>query len=219
MSTPDPSQPRGKVKKGEALWLMSFSDMALVLLCFFVLLISVMKPNKSKFENVKDGMQTDEQVKEKSLKSASKEIKKVIKEKKLNKAASVEYDAKGLHIEFKDGLLFEQGSSVTNQKFRKTVNDVLQTIASAGENYKLIIEGHTDDVPLASGGQYPSNWELAASRGVALLRSLEAMGVSESKMSVVSYAHTRPKIPYRNLSGSELRRARAANRRVVIWLE
>ena len=43
------SKPK-KVQKGEALWLMSFSDMSLVLLTFFVLLISMMSPNKNKFE-------------------------------------------------------------------------------------------------------------------------------------------------------------------------
>ena len=112
-------------------------------------------------------------------------------------------------------------TSMLNFLQGKRVATVMNRIAkvNADGTSDIKVSGHTDDVPLARGGQYPSNWELAASRGVALLRSLEAMGVSESKMSVVSYAHTRPKIPYRNLSGSELRRARAANRRVVIWLE
>jgi len=209
-----------KGKKSEALWLMSFSDMSLVLLCFFVLMISTMKPNKEKFEHIKDGMAAKVDVKKQdSLKSLSKKIEKMIKKKKLQKNAQVTYDSDGLHIEFKDGLLFKSGSANTNPKFAKVTKDVMAVIAKMAPKYRMIIEGHTDDTPVRKNGKFRSNWELAASRGFSLMRKFHKMGVGEKKVSVVSYAHTRPKIPIANLTGKRLRRARSSNRRVVIWIE
>ena len=61
--------------KGEALWLMSFSDMSLVLLCFFILLISTMTTDKKKFDRVKEGM--SEEVSKSQAESLSKLSKKL----------------------------------------------------------------------------------------------------------------------------------------------
>ncbi len=209
-----------KKKSKEPLWLMSFSDMVLTLMCFFLLLISTMEPNKKKMDNVKDGM--EEQTKaatQKSLKTVSKDLEKAIKDKDLTQSAEVEYDADGLHIEFKDGLLFESGLADTNKNFEKVTKDVLTMISQVGGDHKIIIEGHTDDIPVAKGGRYESNWELSAARGVALLRIFERMGVKEERLSIVAYAHTRPKVPYQGKPEVELKKIRAANRRVVIWIE
>mgnify|MGYP001282664375 CR=1 FL=1 len=50
-----------KTKKSEALWLMSFSDMSLVLIAFFVILVSTMSPNKNKFEFMKEGFDWEQE--------------------------------------------------------------------------------------------------------------------------------------------------------------
>jgi outer membrane protein OmpA-like peptidoglycan-associated protein len=51
------------------------------------------------------------------------------------------------------------------------------------------------------------------------MRQFVAKGVAENRVSVVSYAQTRPKRPIEGLEGKELAQARAANRRVVIRIE
>ncbi|MEZ4741388.1 MAG: OmpA family protein [Bdellovibrionota bacterium] len=207
-------------KKSEALWLMSFSDMSLALLCFFVLMISTMKQNKEKFEHVKEGMTAKAEInKQNSLKKLSTDLNKIIKQKKLQKSAQVIYDNDGLAIEFKDGLLFNSGSARTNPRFKSVTDQVMHVLAKLPSKYHLVIEGHTDDVPLRKNKSYQSNWELAAARGFSLMRQLQGFGVLEAQMSVTSYAHTRPKIPTANLSGQSLLRARSTNRRVVIRIQ
>lgn len=211
---------RPKKNKQEALWMMSFSDMSLVLLCFFVLMISTMKPDKEKLENIKDGMTAKVNVEKKdSLRTLSEKIKEVIRKKKLEKAAQVTFDADGLHIEFKDGLLFRSGSSKTNPKFRKVTGQVLSVISKMAPKYKMKIAGHTDDTPLRKNSKFKSNWELSAARGFALMRNFKKRGIKEENISVIAHAHTRPKVPYKNLKGKKLKKARAANRRVVISIE
>ncbi|MFK7871709.1 MAG: flagellar motor protein MotB [Oligoflexales bacterium] len=208
-----------KIQKGEALWLMSFSDMALVLLCFFVLMISVMKPDKQKYESVKEGIKQTEELDKESLQALAEKLKKVIKKRKLDHAAGVEYDSDGLRIEFKDGVLFASGSSKSNPEYRKMVRGVLKIISRVGKRYRMIIEGHTDDVPIRGNPLFPSNWELSASRGFSLMRSFHRLGIEDRRISVVAYAHTRPKVSIQGLKGKDLRKARSANRRVVVWVE
>ncbi len=221
MSLSPSNKPRKSVKKGEGLWLLSFSDMVLTLMCFFLLLLSTMKPNKEKFENVKDGLthKNAAELKSENLRSLSKRINKVIQHKKLDKAATIEYDADGLHIEFKDGILFRSGSAQSMKEYEKLVRDVMKVISEIGPKYNIVIEGHTDNVPLKKTELFPSNWELSAARGFAIMRLFHELGVPENKISVVSYAHTKPKVPFENLVGEGLKKAQAANRRVVILIE
>ncbi|MFK7823760.1 MAG: flagellar motor protein MotB [Oligoflexales bacterium] len=218
-SSKGPEEPKNKnPKKSEALWLMSFSDMSLVLLCFFVLMISTMKPNKEKFKHIKEGIIAEKKIKKTdSVKSIAKQLNRIIKEKKLQKTASVTHDADGLHIEFKDGMMFKAGSSGLKKKSIKTVREVMKVIAKVNSDYQINIEGHTDDVPFRGAKFY--NWELSADRGFSIMKELQRMGVPAKRLSVTAYAHTRPKVPYAGLEGKPLKLARASNRRVVIWLE
>jgi chemotaxis protein MotB len=124
----------------------------------------------------------------------------------------------GLSLEFRDQTLFAPGSAAPNPATAPVINEVMATIAKAPGNYKMVFEGHTDDTPVGRG-KYRSNWDLASARGVALLDDFKARGVAEKRMSVVAFAHTRPKIKVDGLTGEALKKARAANRRVVIRLE
>ena len=179
-----------------------------------------MSTDKKKFENVKEGMMTQGQENPQSkLRSASKKLEKVIEKKHLQDLASTTFDNNGLHIEFKEGVLFSSGAAEFSVEHQKTIKEVIKIISDLGSDYQLVIEGHTDDVPLHSKEVFESNWELSAARGFAMMRWFQSMGIPENHMSVLSYAHTRPKIDPKGLKGAELQKARAANRRVLIRIE
>lgn len=213
---------KSKVKKSEALWLMSFSDLAILLMCFFIMQLSFSTPDKRKYEQVKNAMQTMQAKKSPNqidnLDSLEKKIQKAIKDKKLDSSVVVSSDINGLSIEFKNAMLFEIGSADVDEKYEKIAEQVMSTIAKAPGDYRLIFEGHTDDLPVTSG-KFRSNWDLSSARGIALLDSFRRRGVDEARMSIQSYGQTRPKIPYKGLKGKTLQTARAANRRVVIRIE
>lgn len=211
--------PPKKHDEGEGLWILSFSDMVLILMCFFLLMMSSMSPNKQRFEDIQDAATKDGAERKGSLKDIEKKVKRVIKAENLSEEASVEQTSQGLHIEFKNALVFDSGSSMMKPATIETVKILLKTIAQIGDNYHVVIEGHTDDSPVKGNLNYPSNWELSAARGFTLMRELYKMGVPETKVSVTAYAHTRPKVPYKGLRGKELVLARNANRRVVVFIE
>lgn len=213
---------KSKVEKGEGLWLMSFSDMSLILMSFFVLQLAFSSPDKKKYDNLNSAIQkevTKTQAKAiDNLQTITDKVQKVIKEKKLEKVADVTYGVDGVAIEFKDATLFDSGSAEPNPKYAKVVGEVMQVIAKAPTGYKLVFEGHTDDAKMTSG-KFQSNWDLSAARGIALLESFKSRGVSEKRMAVQAFAHTRPKVAYAGLEGDDLKKARAANRRVVIRIQ
>lgn len=213
---------KSKVQKGEGLWLMSFSDMSLILMSFFVLQLSYSTPDKRKYDNLNTAMAAKPGAEPKdNLQTIAAKVTEVIKEKKLDKTVEARLDVDGLKIELKDAALFEVGSASLSEKNAPVVEQVMELIASAPGDYKLVIEGHTDDQPLGKSGlvRFKSNWDLSAARGISLLDSFKARGVAERRMTVAAYAHTRPKVSVKGLKDEALKKARAANRRVVIRIE
>jgi chemotaxis protein MotB len=205
-----------KIKKGEALWLLSFSDLSMILISFFVMLLANAHTEKQKVERVKDPIEDTRKLR--NLSGLQHRIESEVKKQGLQASAQVTVDANGLSVEFKDSLLFGQGSAASNPKFAKVVGSVMNVIAGADERYDLILEGHTDDTRVV-GGLFPSNWELSAARGITLMRQFEKRGVDPKRMYVKAFADTRPKVPIAGLKGAQLAQARAANRRVVIRIE
>ena len=205
-------------KKSEAIWLMSFSDMSLVLMCFFVLMLSTMKPDKEKFKHVKEGFDSSNRHSSRTgIKEIEKKIREIIEEKKLKKNAVVTHSNEGLILEFKDGMMFQVGSAELKTQSLKVVRSVLSEMSKIHSDYEVKIEGHTDDVPF--NGSHLENWLLSANRGFSIMQELTKLGISEKRISVTAYAHTKPKVSTENLRGRDLARARASNRRVVIRLE
>jgi len=219
---PEQHTPRKpKSKKSEALWMMSFSDMCLILMCFFALIISMSTINSQKFDNVTGNLSAKvdaEDRKERNLKAIKERIQQEIKQRQLEPFVEVSLDADGLAVEFKDQLLFRPGSVEPNPQYRQTIREVMAVLAVAPERYQLSLEGHTDDTPLSGRGRFRSNWELSAARGVTLLGMFKELRVDEKRMRIEAYAHTRPKVAVQGLQASALAQARSANRRVVIRL-
>ena len=206
-------------KKKEALWLLSFADMTLILMSFFALMLSFSSFSTNKFENVKEGMQDKSRpLKQDNLRTISEKVQKAIEKNDLKNTVQVTFTANGTAIEFKDALLFSSGSADSNKKFAKVVDSVMSVIAKAPPKYKLVFEGHTDDVPYR-GKEFKSNWELSAARGFSMLREFESRGVDQRRMSVLAFAHTKPKVPIEGKKDKTLEDARGANRRVVIRIE
>jgi len=189
-------------------------------MCFFILLLSFSEPKKDKYDNVSTGMSAikHDQQNPQNLKYMEKTIVDVIAKNKLESAVEVKLDADGLAIEFKNAALFKSGSATANPRYQKVIGRVLKAIGSAPKKYKINIEGHTDDERIR-GGKYKSNWELASARSITMLGLFNKKGVADSRMSVVSFAHTRPKVEYKGKKGKKLSQARAANRRVVIRVD
>jgi chemotaxis protein MotB len=86
----------------------------------------------------------------------------------------------------------------------------------------LIVEGHTDDVPIRTR-RFPTNWELSSARATNVANFVRQVGLPANKVSVRAYADNRPRVPSTDdfgkpLTGQALQEARRRNRRVEIVL-
>lgn len=107
--------------------------------------------------------------------------------------------------------LFESGIAILNSEATPILNDINDIIERYPE-YRLRIEGHSDDIPISTP-QFPSNWELSAVRATTVLRYLIEKGIDPHRLTATGYGSLLPLVP----NTTEANRAR--NRRVEFVLE
>ncbi len=202
-------------------WLLTFGDMMALLLTFFVLLFAISSPDPGKFDKAiksiqdaigsaaisKEILDLSGKQAEASFELLGGEVKEIIDEGNLQDVVQVDVNEKGLVLNIVGGALFESGSA----KVQKGIKPLLLEVGLMVKKlpYKIIIEGHTDNVK-ARGGTYPSNWELSAARAAAVVRVMvEEGGVDPARFSAVGYAEFQPLY-------AQTRENRAKNRRVEI---
>jgi chemotaxis protein MotB len=117
----------------------------------------------------------------------------------------------GLVIELLTDRVFFSSGSATLEPAAGRVLAQVGGIVAAERRHPIVVEGHTDSQPIATG-QYPSNWQLSGARAAAVVQNFAADGVNERRMSLSGYAAERPKATNSTPEG------RARNRRVDIVL-
>jgi chemotaxis protein MotB len=121
----------------------------------------------------------------------------------------------GYAVTLKGAVLFDLGSTELKPASIPYLDSIAATLR--GAPYKVIVEGHTDNLPIQSF-VYPSNWELSAARAARVARYLIDRGVSRERIQVVGLADTKPLVPNDNAQGQHLPENQARNRRVVVLI-
>jgi chemotaxis protein MotB len=110
-----------------------------------------------------------------------------------------------------DKLLFASGEASLQAPGRPLLDEVAQLL-NVDKSHPIIVEGHTDNVPIATA-QFPSNWELSTARATNVVRYLIARGVSRARLAAAGYADLEP------VASNVTTDGRALNRRVDIVFE
>lgn len=110
--------------------------------------------------------------------------------------------------------LFAPGSVRIRDEAEKYL-DLLATALTLHPEYRIHVEGHTDDTPIAGrlAKTFPTNWELSSARSAAVAVHLaKEYGLSASRFTVAGRAHYSP------LADNSTTEGRALNRRVVFTI-
>jgi chemotaxis protein MotB len=106
-----------------------------------------------------------------------------------------------------DQVLFATGSAHVSPLGRRIVATLAPTLRELSN--PILVEGHTDDVPLHRGGY--DNWNLSTDRAVAVVHLLQyVFGIDPHRLSAIGYGEYRPVATNLTEAG------RALNRRVEI---
>ncbi len=139
-----------------------------------------------------------------SLKVLSAELSKEIE----NGEVVVSMQPRGLAVSFKEATLFASGDDTVNSRAYESMAKVAAAINKLPNPVRL--EGHTDSIPIHTA-RFRSNWELSASRSIAILELLATRySVPRSRMSIGGYADTAP------IDSNNTEEGRARNRRCDI---
>lgn len=127
----------------------------------------------------------------------------------LAEGIDVEVEAGRISFRIRDNLLFPSGEAGLTREGYVVLDSLVPTLLASSD--PLSVEGHTDNVPIATE-RFPSNWELSVARASVVLRYLESRGVGSERLRAIGYADTRP------LADNSTADGRAANRRVQLVL-
>lgn len=152
-------------------------------------------------------------LKNKELQGVKNQIEEFIYAEKLDSKVGVEQKGDGIVIRFADALLFESGKAVLKKEAIKVLDILAEELKSyIGQGYRLSFEGHTDNVPIRNA-QFPSNWELSASRAIAVAKFfIGEKGFVPGTISAEGFGEYMP------IADNATAEGRAMNRRVEIKL-
>jgi len=100
-----------------------------------------------------------------------------------------------------------------DESLKTMVNKLVRDI-SASPDHHVVIEGHTDNLPIRSSSAkwYRDNMDLSYLRAKAVANLLVSNGISIERISVIGYGDTHPR------ASNEIVEGRSKNRRVEIKL-
>lgn len=197
-------------------WIVSYADMMTLLCIFFILMYTLSRPDPKKIEELrKETSHYFGGVYKLPFQALADTIKKVIKENGLEKIVGIESDETGVTATFHGAVFFDSGKAELLPQGVDVLQKLGAILKKQAPDFKIIVEGHTDDVPIVSQ-LFPSNWELSGARASRVIRMFESMGFNPSRLTAIGYADTRPVAPNQDAKGIPIPANRAQNRRVVM---
>ncbi len=111
-----------------------------------------------------------------------------------------------------DNLLFASGQDALEPQSYPLLTEIATLINLDVEDHPVVVEGYTDNVPIADS-QFPSNWWLSSGRANVVLQYLLDRGVPAARLSSQGYGEEHP------VASNATPAGRAQNRRVEVVFE
>jgi len=134
--------------------------------------------------------------------------------------ALLSFNSSDLQVKLKDGkvyvslseqLLFKSGSTKVDPKGQEALKK-LATVLQEQKDVNVVVEGHTDNVPMRGTGPITDNWDLSALRATDIARLLTTAGVEPSRITASGRSQYVP------VAANDTPQDKALNRRTEIIL-
>jgi chemotaxis protein MotB len=139
-----------------------------------------------------------------SLAYLTRELRDDIKAGKLQ----VSLQPRGLVVSLRQAAFFPSGEDTVDPASYPSLEKITQRLRTLPNAIRL--EGHTDSVPIHTV-RFPSNWELSAARGIAMMNLfVNRFSIPRDKMAIAGYADSVP------IESNDTPEGRSKNRRVDV---
>ena len=219
-------------------WLAAFGDLMSLLLCFFVLLLSMSSMDAKKVSEaigslsgamsvLEGGTKTEiskQRIQESTPIESQDETSEMVNrvtqavidanemmEKGHGPSITLEDAQEGFTIQLPASLLFKPGQAkIDNEDALLFLKRVALIIQELPKDLEIGINGYTDNIPPGKDSPYRDNWELSAARAISVLKELINDGVDPKRMFAAGYGEYAPVATNATPAGRE------KNRRVEI---
>lgn len=218
-------------------WMVTFADLVMLLLTFFVLLLTMSSMDTKKLQKLMTHFTESTGVLEFAGSGKVSDLSSFISQfndsdsmlvvdqkhflakikifseikdmlKDITEKVNLSDDERGVVLTFNENILFDPGKAIVKKEIFPILDAVADAIYECPND--ILIMGHTDNIPIKSK-LYKTNWELSAYRGLSVLYYfLKEKGLSPSRFYVGGYGSFRPVYP------NDTAKSRSMNRRVEI---
>jgi chemotaxis protein MotB len=221
---PAPHRHRAGVSRDR--WLISYADFMTLLFAFFTTMYAISTVDQAKLSRVAAGLQkaldkaedgssdagrlptTSSSLLTQDQRDARAVLERELAEDLRSGRMELLEDGRGLVLSIPEASAFEIGSADLSIAAQQAIGRLAGSLRQV-EN-PVLIEGHTDDVPIHSA-RFRSNWDLSTARATAVVQWLiEREGIEPARLSAAGYGEFHPRVP------NESPAARARNRRVDV---
>ncbi len=215
-------------------WLAAFGDLMSLLLCFFVLLLSMSSMDAKKVSEaigslsgamsvLEGGTKTEissQRMQESTpidsqdetsdtvnrVKQAAGDANEMM-QKSDSPSITVEEAQEGFVIALPAELLFKPDSAtIENQDALLFLKRIALIIEELPKEMQVSVQGYTDTINPSTNSIYKDNWELSTARAISVLHELILDNVDPARMSAAGYAQYHPVATNVTKSGREKNR-------------
>jgi flagellar motor protein MotB len=190
--------PAGERRAATQLWLISYADFMTILLIFFLVMYGYTYLARATLLSRRSAVNRFS-----TFTNMVYGLKQDVGQNNMEIIEGLEK----VTIQLKDQVLFPSGSDKVSPSAERTLDELAQSLKLV--EGPVIVEGHTDNVPIV-GGRFRSNWELSAARAFSVIDALTKKGVPPGGLSAWGFGEFRPVASNEDLEG------KARNRRIEI---
>ncbi len=204
------------------LWLIVLCDMMTNLMLFFLVMYSFTLQEPRERERwartfaasdvVEDPKAARAQVVLRQFreKEAGSAIAQLLEASGLGAAADVDVTQESIRVRLRNQVLFASARAELTPAARDSLALLARVLREMPN--QVVVEGHTDNVPIASG-PFRTNWELSVARADSVIARLIALGIPPERFIASGYG------PYHPVADNASAQGRAENRRVEIVIK
>ncbi len=213
-------------------WLVSYADFITLLFAFFVVMYAISQVNEGKYKLLSDALTQafkpdaasavpkppavpdavphgTAPSSQEQMQSIAREVVNALGDLVRSGQVRVTESGLGVAVEINASVLFESGHADLMAQAQPVLESLARVLVPLPNDIQ--IEGHTDNEPIATP-QFPSNWELSATRASSVVRLFNRTGIAAVRLAAVGYADTR------NVADNDTPEGRARNRRVTVMI-
>lgn len=215
------SQSDSSKRRASPIWLTVYSDLVTNLTLFFLLVYAFTRLGTDQRTEILSGLSksftqtgkievhAEKVVRDFQEKEALKKVQELSQAKELSEYAKVEMTEKMIKITLKAPVLFDSGSAELKESAWAILDEISPILKLTPNN--IIVEGHTDNVPVGKKAKYSSNWELSSARAFSVVDYfVRVKKIDPSKFIIAGYGEFHPVAP------NDTEENRALNRRIEI---